>query len=215
MGVYVPENTVGRAACGRKAPASPIPVPQINRFQPAVGWMRLTASMTSTWSRGSASTPPNTAGSFSAYNPASWKASTDSWASLPSASLSSMCASSVPRIRATASSNVWRLAPRSVVSGGNVIVCISLHSSNALLTHGLAWPDCGPLGPFPASATAEGRQLNVPPSPRLRRRRGHSLTCPLPFLASVNTRWGYCGANDSLLQPYLLLLESFLTKVPS
>src|SRR5262249_50301930 len=169
MGVYVPENTVGRAACGRKAPASPIPVPQINRFQPAVGWMRLTASMTSTWSRGSASTPPNTAGSFRAYNPASWKASTDSWASLPSASLSSMCASSVPRIRATASSNVWRLAPRSVVSGGNVIVCISLHSSNALLTHGLAWPDCGPLGPFPASATAEGAQLNVPPSfPRQR-----------------------------------------------
>src|SRR5262249_4445831 len=86
------------------------------------GWMRLTASMTSTWSRGSASTPPNTAGSFSPYNLASWKASTDAWASLPSASLCSMCASSVPRIRATASSNVWRLAPRSVVSGGHVIM---------------------------------------------------------------------------------------------
>src|SRR5262244_916762 len=37
-----------------------------------------------------------------------------------------------------------------------------------------------PSQPFPTSATAEGRQLNGAPSPRLRRRRGHSLTCPLP-----------------------------------
>src|SRR5690348_10129835 len=28
------------------------------------------------------------------------------------------------------------------------------------------WPDFGPYGPFPASATAEGRQLNVAPSRR-------------------------------------------------
>src|SRR5215813_8384050 len=34
--------------------------------------------------------------------------------------------------------------------------------------------------PPPATASAEGAQLNVPRSPRLRRRRGASLTAPLP-----------------------------------
>src|SRR5262245_52246236 len=122
IGVREPVNTWGSAAGGRNAPASPMPVPQINKFQPAVGWMRLTASITSICSSGSASYPPSTVGSFSPYKPAAWKASTAACASVPAASLVSRWASSVARSWATASSNACRVAPRAVGAGGTVVM---------------------------------------------------------------------------------------------
>ena len=119
LGTRRPGNTSSMASSGRNAPMLATLPAAINMHQPAEGSMRQAASVTSNSSSGSTSSPPNSDAVVKEKSPARYRASTDTWSSVPRSSDSAAPAVSVSRTRSTASNNARRF-PSLVVGRFNL-----------------------------------------------------------------------------------------------